>query len=512
MSQHKRKILQGSVSNLVRIVVSLSFALILPPLLVRHMPPAEYSVWILILQGSAYITLLDLGLQTAIGKFVAEYDAAGDHAASSRILSSSFAILCVSALVGIAVIGTIAWLVPVLFQQMPSTLVRSMRGGILLVGVSAALALPCNAFLATFIGLQKYTFPTILAISSKSLSSIALIALILMRAGLLQLAAVMATFNLLTAVCQFLGWRQYVRKRAEFSLKLISRESAVRLIKFGSVLSVWTIAILFISGLDMVIVGHYDFGNTGYYGVATTVTNFLLLVTASIFGPLGPAVSSMQSRKTAGQLGDIVVTTTRLSALLLCVVGLPILLGAYPLLRFWVGHNYAIRSVLFLQVLILGNVIRQLGYPYALVIIATGKQYQATIAAVAEAVINIIVSVYLVKKIGALGVAIGTLVGALVSIGVHVAVSMKLTRSTVSFSRRRFVFEGLVRPLTCIAPSVLLLPLWAGWAVNAVSPYWIIAWTMATLATAWFVGLVPQERLTVKELPAKLTSWRPTRK
>ena len=512
MSQYKTKILTGSASNVVRVAVSLSFAFILPPLLVRRMSPAEYGAWILILQGSSYIALLDLGLQTAIGKFVAQYDAIGDYQASSRILSSSFALLCISALVGVLVIAIITWRVPTLFRQMPAALVHSMRAGILLVGISAAIALPFNAFLASFIGLQKYIFPTLLAICSKTLSSLTLILLIFMRGGLVHLAGVLATFNVATAACQFLGWRRFVRERADFSFRLVDRDSASRLAKFGSALSIWTIAILFVSGLDMFIVGHYDYANTGYYGVATTVTNFLLLVVASIFGPLGPAVSSMQSTRTSGQLGEIVTTATRLTAVLLCLIGLPILVGAYPLLRLWVGHDYAIRSSQFLQVLVLGNVIRQFCYPYALAIIATGKHNQATIAAIAEATVNITVSIYLVQRIGAIGVAIGTLVGAFVSVGTHVAISMKLTRATVAVSRRRFLLEGLLRPLSCVAPTLLSIPLWLKATVVPMSPYWISIWALTTLTIVWYTGLLPGERQNVKAILLRVIYWRPARK
>src|ERR1700761_9255112 len=76
---NKRRVLQGSASNVVRLVLSMLVSLVLPPFLVHHMPPAEYSAWVLILQLSTYVGLLDLGMQTAIGKFVAEYDAAQDH-------------------------------------------------------------------------------------------------------------------------------------------------------------------------------------------------------------------------------------------------------------------------------------------------------------------------------------------------------------------------------------------------------------------------------------------------
>ena len=469
-------------------------ALVLPPLLVHRMAPAEYSAWVLILQCSAYINLLDLGLQTAIGKFVAEFDAVDDRTASSRILTNSFALLCVSASIGAAVIAIISWRVPQLFHQVPYTLIGNLRQGILVVGLSTVLALPFGAFLAAFTGLQRYGFPTVLALSSKFLSSAALAALILMHGSLVQMAWLTGACNFATALGQLWGWGKYVRNRVGFSLTLISRETALRLAKYGSVLSIWTIATLLISGLDIVIVGHYDYKNTGYYGIAATATNLMLVVITSIFGPLLPAVSSMNTARTPDQIGELVIKVTRFCALLICLLGLPLLLGAYPLLKLWVGHAYAVRSALFLEVLVLGNAIRMLGYPYAVVVVATGKQRMATIAAVAEAVVNVTLSIYLVQKIGAIGVAVGTCVGALVSITVHLTVSMRLTESSISLARRRFMSEAVLRPLSCIIPTILLLPLWRRFAIAPASLHWIVVWVVLTAGIAWLVGLTPIER------------------
>jgi O-antigen/teichoic acid export membrane protein len=469
-------------------------ALVLPPLLVHRLAPAEYSAWVLILQCSAYVNLLDLGLQTAIGKFVAEYDALGDRTIGSQILSSSFAILCVSAMVGALGIAVITWRVPQLFHQTPPALVGDLREGILIIGLSAVFALPFGAFLAVFTGLQRYGFPTALALISKIFSSAALAGLLLMHGTLIQLVWVMATFNVVTAVGQFFGWKRYAKERVGFSWTLVDREVALRLIRYGGVLSIWAVAGLLISGLDMVIVGHYDYKDTGYYGIASAVTNFIVLVIGSLFGPLVPAVSSLQSGRTSSQMGELTIKMTRYCALLLCLVGLPFVFGAYPLLKLWVGHDYAIRSALFLQILVLGNAIRQLGYPYSIVAIATGKQQLATIAGVGEAIVNMCVSIYLVQRIGAVGVAIGTLVGAFVSLGLHLFVSMKFTYSTISMPRRRLILVGFLQPLSCVVPSILLLPFWKGSSMLPASVPLIVIWCVATSAIGWLVGLTSAER------------------
>ena len=279
-----------------------------------------------------------------------------------------------------------------------------------------------------------------------------------------------------------------------FRFGLLTENRSICLFKYGSALSIWTLANLFVSGLDMVIVGHYDFGNTGYYGIATSVSNFMLLVVSSLFGPILPAVSSLQSGRTPEQLGDIVIKATRYCVLLLCLIGLPLLIGPYPLLKLWVGHDYATRSALFLQVLVLGNVIRQLANPYALVLLATGQQHLATVAAVAEALVNLALSIYLVQRFGAVGVAIGTLVGAFVSVGLHLTVSMKLTRSTISMSRRRFVLTGVLRPLLCVIPSLLLIVLWKQSGMLPIGIPMILISFLATAAIGWLVGLTNAER------------------
>jgi O-antigen/teichoic acid export membrane protein len=145
-----------------------------------------------------------------------------------------------------------------------------------------------------------------------------------------------------------------------------------------------------------------------------------------------------------------------------------------------------------------------MGYPYAVVVVATGKQRLATIAAVAEAIVNVILSICLVQRIGAVGVAIGTCVGALVSVGVHLGVSMRLTRSTIAVPRRRFVLEAVLRPLSCVIPSMLLFPFWKKFSMLPADLPAIIIWTIFTFGIAWLVGLKPMERRGFTEA---LTHW-----
>lgn len=505
---NKRKVLHGSASNMLRVLLSMLVSLVLPPFLVHRLSTAEYSAWVLILQLSGYVSMLDLGMQTAVGKFIAEHNAANDRATSTGVLSTSFVILSVAALIGAVVIAILSWRVPQLFHQMPLALVRSVREGVLGVGLSVAFGLPFGAFSAAFTGLQEYSFPTVLSTLSRVLSAAALVGLVLMQGSLVEFALLMAAFNVATAAMQFLGWRKYLRKRVDFSLGLFDRKIALRLIKYGSVLSLWSVAGLLVSGLDIVIVGHYDYKNTGFYAVASSVTNFMLTIIGSIFGPLLPAVSSLQAGSTPGRIGDLMVRVTRYCTVLLCLFGSALLFSAYPLLSVWVGHNYAVRSALYLEILVLGNVVKQLTYPYALVVVATGRQHLATIAAITEAVVNVGVSILLVQRIGAVGVAIGTLVGGFVNLGMHLAVSMHYTQSTITIRRSRYALQALLRPLLSLAPSLLLYPFWQRFNMLPANPALLALWGSLTVAIAWRIGLTAEDRRELINASSRLLYWR----
>lgn len=461
VASQQSKLLKGSASNLVRLTLSLVVSLLLPPFLVHRMPPAELSAWILILQLSAYVTYLDFGVQTAIGKFVAEYDAVNDRDGARKVVSTAFSVLSIASMAGFLVVAVLTFLVPRLFSQMPHFLFHEVRLGLLAVGLSACFMLPFSIFLTTFTGLQIYGFPTIFLGASRVLSALALVGVILAHGSILQMAWTIAFFNVVTAITQIFGWKRYASDRVPFSLFYFDRTCFRTLVEYCGILSIWTMATLLISGLDTSIIGHFDYGNTVYYAYAASATNFMLVLTGNLLSPLLPAIASMQTMRTPVQLGDLLVRSTRLGFATLLIFGLPLLLGGYPLVTLWLGHAYAGKCVLFLEILVLGNIIRQITYPYALFVVATGKQRYVIIAPILESLVNIVLSLLLARRYGAIGVALGTLVAAIIGFAAHLLISMHYTQKTISVKRSRFVLQGILRPAFSLLPTLLVLPLLA---------------------------------------------------
>jgi hypothetical protein len=85
-----------------------------------------------------------------------------------------------------------------------------------------------------------------------------------------------------------------------------------------------------------------------------------------------------------------------------------------------------------------------------------------------------------------------------------------LTRSTISLSRRAFALEGLLRPLTCVLPSLLLLPFWRRMNMIPASPLGITLWIFTTVAIAWFAGLTSEERQQLRVTASRLLHCGPS--
>ena len=115
---------------------------------------------------------------------------------------------------------------------------------------------------------------------------------------------------------------------------------------------------LLVSGLDLTLVGVFDFERVAFYAVAASVVAFVAGVQNAVFSATMPSAAVLHARGASRELGRMVIDGTRYGMLLLLVTGLPLVLAAKPILRAWVGSVYAVHGAVLLQVLVVANIVR----------------------------------------------------------------------------------------------------------------------------------------------------------
>ena len=484
---------QNSLINVSRIFVTAAVTLILPAYLVHRLSVQVYSAWVLILQLGAFVSYLDFGIQTGISKYVAEHEARNDLEGASTHASAGLVLMLVACACGVVLTLAFAWQVPRLFHEMPSTLDRDVRLSLVFVGVSLSFGLLCSIFSAIFYGLQRYAVPTVILLINRLLYAAVVLAAVALHRGLIVMGSLVAAVNIFTGLLQIEAWRRWA-SRIRVYLRGLDPAFVRKVFAYCSALAVWIVGMLCVSGLDLTIVGKYDFGQTAFYSVAVLPVNFVSALLGAALAPLLPSVSALSVLRNPGELGQVLARVTRFTSVILLLTALPLMVSGYWILRAWVGPMYAQHTLGYLRILLLANLVRNICAPYANMLVATNSQRIAIAGVIAEAVTNIAASVYLAAHIGAIGVAYGTLIGSFVSVGAHFLFNMRYTMAKFAVPRLRLFLAGVVRPALIAVPSLLLVSLWWPSTVPAFDGRIWFAWGASTLAIAWLVGLNSGER------------------
>lgn len=480
---------KNALANLGRGSAAAVVALVLPPVLVRHMTPAAYAVWVLVLQTSAYVSFLNLGLQTAIGRYVAFADEKNDREQRDAVFTTAFVGLCGGALVAIACLLATVFLLPTIFPSVPDTLVPQMRLALLIVGLSMALELPASAWNGVFIGMQRFEIPALTVGGGRLLASAGVILAALAGRSLAVMAATIALANLLSYFSQYLLFRRFAPD-IHLHRSLLRWSTARELSSYCFGLTIMSFSMLLVAGFDLVLVGHFQFSVVTPYSVAASMVTLLSGLLYAIVNVIMPHAATLHAGEKAREMGNLVVASTRLSTLLLILTGAPIMIYAGPIMRLWIGQAYVATGTPLLEFLVVANVIRLIGAPYTVVLVAAGQQSYIKISPLAEGISNFAASAVLGFFFGGIGVAIGTLFGSVVSVSTHLFYSMARTRPAIDFSRRAFLISGVV------APALATLPLWATAIISVcgygIPVHFVVLAGLLSIAGAGF--LVPQSQ------------------
>nr|WP_274602720.1 oligosaccharide flippase family protein [Sphingomonas sp. CFBP 13728] len=458
-------------------------AVLVPPFLTRLLPPEAYGAWAIALQIGTYVNLFGMGVQIAVGRYVAFHHQPEATAERDAIVASAFWCILIAAIIGILIIGCVALNTDRLFPQLSPVWRADSALATGLLGLSFGIGLLGSVFGSVFLGLQKSHVPAMTQMVGRVAQAILLIA-----AAQTRSLTIMAIAHLIGSIgiCSVLIYLWSTRTaKPTIAPKLVSRKSLKALADFCVTLTVWNLAMLLVSGLDLIIISRYDFGSVPYYAVSLTLVSFITGTLQSMAGALPPAAATMQSTGDQRQLHDLFLRSTSLMAVAALLVSAPLMFLGQGILHLWVGEVYADNAYYILALLAVANVIRTCLLPYGMIAIGTGQQRRMLYTPLIEGVVSLALSLWWGSLFGAIGVAAAKIVSAGIGIALLLA-QHALSYTMPDLHRREVAFVGMVRPAIFwlfLGGTVLLL---GPFAENMVAYYPAIA--IAILAAAIAMG------------------------
>jgi O-antigen/teichoic acid export membrane protein len=484
-------VFRNAVANVVRGGASAIVALALPHFLVHALIPARFNAWSLILQIAAYAGYLDFGLQLAVSRFLAQAIELDQRERREKLISTALTLLSVAGVIALLVIGFVIVMIPRFFHGVPFSILGEVRMAALLLGASAAILLPASLYTGVLIGLHRNDVPAVIIGGSRLAGAAAAVLAAQFTQSLVVLAACIAGANLIGGFLQWVFAGRLLPGSNRLRMQP-SRAMATELLHYCAGLTVFAFGMFLVTGLDLTILGHFDFSAVGYYSIASLLVTFVAGLNSSMLTALMTPMAALQAQRATDRIRSIVLASTRahVGANLLGT-GVLFFFGPF-LLNLWVGRQYAEQAYPIMQILMLAQLLRLIPSAYCTMLIATGQQKNAIGNSIVEAIVNLVASVIGAMYFGARGVAFGTLIGAAVAV-TWVALWTVKRDQVITLSPRERAIAVFV-PFACTSPALLM------WFVTrhlvhgfAVPVAQALALVLSGLLLLFYGDILPQE-------------------
>lgn len=394
-------------------------AFFLSPFVVHTLGDVRYGIWSLILSVVGYMGLADIGLRRSISKQLNQYLAHNDHNRAAQVVSTSLALLILAGLAITASAFAVGRFFHLIFSDVSATYMAEVRIVLLLAGVELTLSLVGSVFRRAAEAFNRFDLVNIIGVGRLLLRTVGVVGVLLISPTLIGLviASLIAT-GIEVIFLAFLA--HHVWPQLRVSLSLCSKQRARELRDFGIPVFIDNISKRIISYTDLLIVGMF-------LGVQlVTIYSIGLMVVTYAWGFLSQIVTVLTPdiyKKTA--IGDhaaahhLYVRSTNSTAF----VSIPILVGilffAEEFVKLWMGPEY-LMAARVMQILAFSMFVTACAYPAGAIILGYGRARLAAFISTSEAVLNLGLSIFLVKflHMGIVGIAVGTLIPAIIFEGV----------------------------------------------------------------------------------------------
>lgn len=459
------------------------------PVAARALGPARFGLLGLAWATVEYLGFFDMGLSRATVRFVADSLARAARDVRQIVAVSLTFQLGAGLLAGLAV-----WvLAPVALGllSIPADLRPEANAMFRVVAVNVALVLAMNGLRGVLEGAQRFDLAVALRIPASAAATVipavgavfgATLPQILWLVFAARLVVVAALFAAVPRAIPTFRWeapREWVRLR-----QLLGYSGWLAVSGFANALLVNfdRFALAAIAGVAAV----------GFYTAPYEGATRLLLVSASMFAALFPALAATEALADRARTTRLLESALRQSALVLAPLVAVLVVFAPGILRLWVGSAFADEAGLALRILAIGVLFNALAHVPSVFLYAASRPDLPARLHLAELVFHVPLTLLLIQRFGITGAAIAwTLRVAVDATGLalftrHLG-GWQIGTSGRSLWLRAFAVVAMFVLVLLIAAAVAdaSLPIASVLvAVAAVGAVWV----------AWSTALGPQER------------------
>ena len=491
----------GVILSYVLMIFEVLSTLLLTPFIIRSLGQAEYGVYRLSASINAYLLLLDLGVGNAIIRFIAKYRVEKNKKMERQFLGVAISYYSIIAL--IAIIGGC-----ILISIFPTAFAKGLNSNEIALGqrllgitmLNTAVTLGTATFNNVLIAYERFAISRGASIVQIILRM--LLTYIVVRMGMGSVGIV--TVNLcMTIICRsfFVAYVLWCIK-----LKPMFRGIRIAFIKeiiaYSSLILLQMVATQINATVDQILIGALVDAAAvviAVYGVGTQIVQYFQSLGSSFNGVLMPGIVRLvENGGTAERICDEMVRIGRIIFMLLGLIWTCFLLYGKQFVILWAGEKntdaYYVSAILMTAYLFI--LTESIGTQ---VLWAKNQHKEQSILKLVIVVVNILLTVALIKWNPLLGATIGTFISLMLG---DVVVMNWVFVKKIGISLKRYYGSLLKGIVPCLIITGIV-----GQAIKIIrfdSWLWlgghIIVVCLCYVGLLWIIGLNRYEKDLIKKM------------
>lgn len=419
MEKKRNELRTGVVLSYITLFVENIIPLFYTPWMLATMGQSEHGLYNLAHSIVGYLSLLSIGLGSAILKFLSDKVAVGDKDGENSLAGLFTIIYTIIGIIAFICGGFIAINAHSIFDKsLSSAELGRLRVLLWLSTINTAVTFPGTVYNSLIIAHQKFIFNKSLGLFFSILGPCMNVAVLMCGTGSVGLVAASTTLNIFSALIKLIYCLRVLRVRPK--LENVDISPLMAIFKYSIFIFIGEISNMLYSSTDKMLLGAYcGTAIVSVYSIGASLQTYYCAFSTTISNVLFPKINALVAHDASdAELSEAFIKYGRIQYLLMCLITTGfILFGKQFIILFWGGKGYANAYYVALITMIpsLIPLIQNVGLN---IVQAKSKHQFRTLCLFCIAVVNFIFSWLLVRRYGMIGCTIPTGVSYLLGQGV----------------------------------------------------------------------------------------------
>ncbi|MCL1982820.1 MAG: oligosaccharide flippase family protein [Clostridiales bacterium] len=395
---------RGGTARVLSMFIQIAIAFLLTPLIARNLGLHYYGLWSIVGDTLSYYALLDLGLSSAVTRYVAHSRGRGDLNEASIFASSSLLVFIIISIT-VCIVALLTTLFMLYFGFLDND-GNVFALTLLIMALGLAFAFPVRTHIGTLNAWLRFDLTALSGIIRALILALLTYVVIFNNMGLIGLALATLAAQLFECILVLVFYRKNI-KNMSISIKFARKKNAFSLFSYSwKSLAIQVAELLRYRTSSFILLAYLDPTAVAIYSIGFRLIEYANQMVVSAIGVFVPVFSVIDGQSDKESLIFYLQKVLRYSVIIsIYVMGSVYILGK-PFIVAWMGDEY-ITSFTVTAILVLPMTFALIQNPSISALYGTNKHQHYLLINIFEGIMNLALSVYLTSKYGLIGMPFG---------------------------------------------------------------------------------------------------------